>query len=521
MIRCPSCGQRFKVAEDLRDRMVECGGCEHRFRINDTVIVRGRKFYPGERRDPSLSRFHRMPLAADAVAMNIESVRYAEPPDPTTFEPVGPQRIIAGMIGVALMIFMGLLLVFGASRSGLLEGVTTQNRLIMAGFTALLGSALLIHANPHTRIKAVLASLLMSGGLISLPLFFTAGSTPLGESVLLTPDILQESDVEDEEQSVLEELRVRIGTEPLEIERKRLGGDDAALTALGIWLRDMREQNRFLIRDYILRATGAAPESHYYPRGNGDFLMVVTGISLTIDELAEVCRALGAVAKIHPDLPVIEVRVNNQNFVEGPIDKLNDSGDPEFYDLNKRELESIDLERVAKAVKRLAAAEPKIYRDDITRKLTQWLKSPGVDFKGDICSALMVWAEDLGPVAEIALAEALDLHSRKREIPKTMISLIVKERNEGVLPLLDELWLADLNEWEELYGNMGEAAEGHVLQHFAESEGGQLRSLVRLLGHVGREKSLGVMQGALEGADPELKVLLEKSIEAVTKRIEP
>ena len=52
LIRCPSCGQRFKVGEDFRGRSVECGGCEHRFRIQDEVIVRGRKFYPGERSNP-------------------------------------------------------------------------------------------------------------------------------------------------------------------------------------------------------------------------------------------------------------------------------------------------------------------------------------------------------------------------------------------------------------------------------------------------------------------------------------
>ena len=58
LIRCPTCGQRFKVGEDLRERTVECGGCESRFRINDEVIVRGRKFYPGERKDPGFNRFH-------------------------------------------------------------------------------------------------------------------------------------------------------------------------------------------------------------------------------------------------------------------------------------------------------------------------------------------------------------------------------------------------------------------------------------------------------------------------------
>ena len=63
-IRCPNCGQRFKVSEDLRGKLVECGSCEQRFRVNDEVILRSRKFYPGEsKRDVSLDRFARAPLA--------------------------------------------------------------------------------------------------------------------------------------------------------------------------------------------------------------------------------------------------------------------------------------------------------------------------------------------------------------------------------------------------------------------------------------------------------------------------
>ncbi len=115
LIRCPSCGQRFKVGEDLRGRTVECGGCEHRFRINDEVIVRGKKFYPGERKDSKLNRFQRVPLAMAPEAGGLTPIRYAEAPDPTAFEPASPQRVIAGVIGVVGMVFMALLLMFGAT----------------------------------------------------------------------------------------------------------------------------------------------------------------------------------------------------------------------------------------------------------------------------------------------------------------------------------------------------------------------------------------------------------------------
>ena len=134
LIRCPTCGQRFKVGDALRGRTVECGGCEHRFKINDEVIVRGQKFYPGERREPSLSRFQRVPLAIAPDFSGIATMRYTEPPDATEFEPVAPQRIIAGAAGVCMMVLVALLLVFGAGRGSALDGMTTDKRLLMAGF---------------------------------------------------------------------------------------------------------------------------------------------------------------------------------------------------------------------------------------------------------------------------------------------------------------------------------------------------------------------------------------------------
>ena len=179
LIRCPSCGQRFKVGDDLRGRTVECGGCEHRFRINDEVIVKGKKFYPGERKNPTLNRFQRVPLAVSQPVGGPQTVRYMEPPELTSFEPVAPQRIIAGVAGVAAMVLVALLLMFGGSSGGLLDGMTTQNRLLMAGFTGLLGMVMLVYANPRARGKAIGVGLLLSAGLLALPFIFTVGSVPL------------------------------------------------------------------------------------------------------------------------------------------------------------------------------------------------------------------------------------------------------------------------------------------------------------------------------------------------------
>ena len=520
LIRCPMCSQRFKVGEDLRGLTVECGGCEHRFRINDEVIVRGKKFYPGERRDPKLNSFQRVPLVMSTEIHGMASMRYAEAPAPTAFEPVAPQRIIAGALGMAGMVLMALLLMFGASRGGTLDGMTTQNRLLMAGFAGLLGTALLVYANPRARIKAGAMGVLVSGTLLALPWFFTVGSVPFTQVVVETAAPVKIPATASSASDRIAELRNQIGTAPLVSENERLVRDGSTKHAVGLWLRGLSEQNRLVVRDYVMRVTGADPQSHYYSRGGGDFLMVVTGIDQSLDAMAKIAAVLGSLENVYPEIAVVEVRVNNENLAMGAaIEKLTDKEDPAFFDLNKKELESIDLERVLHAVQRLSGVEPKLYRSDITRRLISLLGSSGVEFKGDICRALAVWSEQPGPAGEAALKEVQDLLARKREVPPDMIALIVKEKNPAVIPVLDALWIENPPRWEVLYGDIGAAAESTLLRSFANTEGMARQSAVRLLGRVGGADSLPVLAVAAAGGNPEMKVLLEKAAASIRSRL--
>lgn len=526
LIRCPSCGQRFKVGEDLRSRTVECGACEHRFRINDDVIVRGKKFYPGERQDARLERFHRVPLAMASPVIGMQTVRYNEPPDPADYEPASPQRIIAGIIGVCLMVIMALLFMFGARRGAMLDGMITSNRLLMAGFTGLLGTVLLVYANRRGRGKALAFGVLSSAGLIVLPLVFTAGSVPLGsEPPPVTdstgkeaePDAARDASNPGESEEI-SALRKSIGTEPLEEENQRLQLAGSTHRAIGLWLRDMRGENRYLIKDYIVRVANADPESHYFPRGRGDFLLRVTGIGISIDELAKLAAPLGTVERVYPEIDVIEVKVNNDNFIEGPIEKLNNRDSPQFYDLNKRELDSIDLTRVEKAVKRLAEAEPKLYRSDITRSLNQLLGTPQVNFKGDICRALVAWSETPGPASDAALREIKKMMSHGVAVPMEMVELVLHEKNAGLLPVIHDLWEQNPRQWESLYGEVGGQAEQVLLRRFPTAEGSQRHSIVRLLGKIGSPASLPMLESSIAQADSELRVLLEKAAHSIRER---
>ncbi|MEO5913588.1 MAG: hypothetical protein ABIS50_05115 [Luteolibacter sp.] len=522
LIRCPSCGQRFKVGEDLRERTVECGGCEHRFRINDEVIVRSRKVYPGERHNSGLNRFQRVPLAGGEKMIGMEPVRYGGVPDPALLEPVSPLRIITGIAGATGIVLMALVLMFGNSRGGILDGMEMGNRLVMGGFAAVMGILMLGYANPKAKVKAMSVGLLMSAGMMAIPFFFDTGSQDLSKRNGKTAETVEPSTTsevsESSDEKMLSALRNRIGTGPLDTEIERLAKEGSSKRAVGLWLRGMSDPNRFLVRDYILRVTDADPSSHFYPRDGGDFLMVVTGITCTLQELSGYAAMLGQTEKIYPELSVIEVRVRNENFVEGSMDKLSDKNDPAFYDLNKRELESIDLKRVERAVQRLSEAEPKIYRTDIARKLIDLLGEDGVTFKAPVCRALTVWSEQPGLAGEAALVEVKKRMATKQEIPKEMVALIVKEKNTAVVPILNELWLKNPMIWESIYGDVGPAAEASVVRSLPETEGTVRYSAVRILGRVGGTDSLPVLKAVGAATDPELKVLVEQASKSILAR---
>jgi hypothetical protein len=282
----------------------------------------------------------------------------------------------------------------------------------------------------------------------------------------------------------------------------------------------LSESNRFLVRDYLLRVTGADASSHAYPRSGGDYLLVLTGIDRPLREIGELSLPLGHLENIYPELSIIEVKVGTDIFVEGSLEKLTDKSDPAFYELNKRELESIDLERAKRAVQRLAEAEPAIYRTDISRKLISMLEDDSVDFKVPVCKALSVWSEQPGPAGEAALKVVNQLVATGKPVPPEIVELVVKERNPAVIPVLDALWSKTPMAWESLYGDMGQAIEQTVLQRFPETQGNIRHSAVRLLGRVGGTDSLPVLAAEVQGADSELRVLLDQAQKSIRARLD-
>jgi len=521
LIRCPACGQRFNVEQDLRGRVVECGECDERFEITESVIVKGRKFYPGERRDPLLDHVYRVDRPIPPVNDFEMTHAYAAQATPSVDEANSPLRVIMGLAGIFGVIITALILVLGADRGGVLDGMTTDKRLLVAAFAGLFGSVLLVISNPKKRIIALLASTAMAVGMLALPLIFTGGSIPLGvDSTFKYVDKNPEFVPEPRQTTEEPELRELIGTAPLVAEIERLDSTGSDLKAVGLWLKNLKVRNCLLVRDYILRETNADLQSHYYPRDNGDFLMVVTGIKESADELAIIAAALGKVENVFSDLSVVQVMVDNDKFLAGPIEQLSNPDDPDFYLLNKIELESIDPDRVEASVKRLADVEPKLFRKDITERLIRLLGNKWILFKSDICRALLVWSDEPGPAGEVALKEIDRLIGQNLDVPEEMIALSIKQKTTGTAAVVHKLWLKAPVIWERYYIDLGEDAETSILAFLEETEGSGRQSAIRILGATGGVKSLDLMKKISETTtETETKILIRNAIRSISERI--
>lgn len=523
-IRCPGCGQRFKVGVELRDRMVECGTCEHRFRVNDEVILRTKKFYPGENRKRSLDGFSRVPKTMVSAQATFQTVQYSEEPvKAAVIEPASPLRLVLGFGAVAVIVMVALMLIFGGSPGGVLYGTVVSKRLMLAGFTAVLAGALLIAANPGARGKAVMGALAAAVGLFSLPFVFTQGNKPVASvtdgALPARPVVVKAAADELTESEEMVALKQEIGYDPLarEIARFKSSPGSAGRGAAGIWLRGLQEYHRLQIKDYIIRNSGADPSSHMYPRPP-DYLMVVSGVTEDLAELARLCERFGEVRRIIEPLRVVEVKVDNSRFVEGPQDKLSNPADPAFYELNRRELESIDLERARRTVVRLAAAEPKLYRKDIARRMQQLIREGDLALRDETAKALLVWSEPGDGSEEVVRAAVKEIDEGGHDVPESLVKFLVVRGDLAIIPVIDGLWSRDFTRWEDLYGAMGPAIEDSVIARYPKASVTLRMSAARLLGRVGTAKSVPVLEQSREESTPEVRVLIDRALAAIQAR---
>lgn len=496
--------------------MVECGACEHRFRVDDDSLVKQKKFYPGERRDPHLVQYARKPHTEFAAPSHMHTAEYAVAPPAERFEPVSFGKVLVGIVGVAMMILTALVLILAGSKGAMLDGVTTDRRMIIAGFAAIVGTIMIIYANPRVRVKAAIFAIMGALALVLVPMYFKEGAQPISRSATSSEETAAPTVPVSSVQEKRDQLKAEVGYGPMENALAEAGSKNQVI---GIWMKGLQESNSEIVLRYLMRMSGAGESSHLYPRTPRHYLLVLIDPQVTFEEMVNQCGRMGEVDHTDTELQIISVLVDNKRFAERPMNKLTDRTDGAFYQFNLMEMEGMDIRRINEALVRIALAAPVQSRDDMIKRMMDLLPMADKEMLTNLSKALLVWSDgkDGSPAAAMKAAQAY--FDKYGSLPIETVQFLTKWQVAAVYPILDKQWTQAHVEWEETYTKSGAPAEEFIIKHLSEGENSQRMSAARICARVGTQKSIDALEAAMKiNADLELQTSFRNAIEAIQKR---
>lgn len=518
-IRCPSCGQNFRVKSEVRGKMVECGACEARFRVDDKAILRTRKFYPGERKTASLEQFSRIPHANLTLPERIQTAQYAPVTAQSIVQPTSIARVTLGFCGAAILCIALLLLIAGARHGGALDGITTENRVLLGCFASAIGCTLLIIANPMARLRAAIFSLMGAALVIGAPFYYHEASEPIVSKTSTNPsDYAKPAPVvNNDRKKILEDLRYAVGYSPMEQAIIKSGVDTRIQ---GLWLKGISESNTTVVREYLLRISGASAESHIYPRLSGNYLFVLIDSQVSLEDLAQHCKRIGKVEQTVPELNLVEVLTENGRFSERTLDMLSDRSSPQFYRNNLLELDALDLKRINAALLRLSTAQPNQLRADILAKILSLLPEADYELLENISKVLQVWT-DSSSTAPLAVATfAQSFFEKNAMLPRDTVRYLLTWKQQNVYPILHELWKKEHIKWEDLYMDADTAVQHHLIPELRDKNKQLQVSAARILARVGDQTAATALSEVLKNhPEPELQTIFQNAIESIEYRL--
>ncbi len=514
-IQCPECSQRFDVTEDFLGKTVECGSCDGRFKVSSNeVITEKKKFYPGEKRDSHLERFGRN--TPDNTEVRFKQAQYVQDVNPELLGPPRPRKTVAMVCGLLLMLMIIVVFLLAGGKEGPMRDMENLNRFILCGFTALVGSVLVIYGAANKRTKGVFLALISSLILLSLPILFPAN--PTQASVVELPDNKgkgkESSDSENGDQS-LEDYLFEIGYEPVEEKLRKHRKE----SVVGIFVRNAAPQLRRSIGAYLYESTGKKSRETSYDKVDDDMmgLLLFTDQTMTIDEIAALCTKFGRVEKISKDLRIIDVIVENSKLAKLDQYKVLDSSSLDYETQNLKALDSIDPKVKMDAVKRLAGSEPRARRDDITQKLIELLPRSNTELQLEIIRALKTWALP-GAGAEQPVFEAVKKIHKEGKVNKDAMEFLIKFEVDEAGELLLELWEKEPVAWDQTLISLGEGAQILLLPKLKEMDVAHIVSASAILGKIATEPAIPLIEEVMKEKEGQAKKSLQAAIDEIKRR---
>jgi len=516
-IQCPDCDQEFDVAEDYLGKEVECGSCDHLFTVNKEHEIKEKKrFYPGEKKDTGLSKFgDRAPVKPGEVAFVPAS--YQSDVNPDLVGPPRPRRTIAVACGILLMAAVIVVFLLGGGKEGPLRDIETPNRYVLCGFSALIGSILLIYGAARNRSIGVMLALVLSMILMFMPALFPGN--PISSFIKPIDAGLQlKEEVENETQpESMGDYLIRIGYDPIE-EALFIHPRESVV---GIFVRNADYSAQSKIAAYLYYATGGLSREVLFPRGDtGQSAMILlVEQKKSIQQIAALCERFGEVERMEEDLRLLEVYVNSATTSEPDPAKLNNMEDPDYEFLNLVVLKNFDPEGQMEAAKRLAKSKPKALRTDIAEQLIEMLPSSHADLQLAIIEALKVWALPDSEIRGALLDAAKKLHAEGRVSPVTM-ELLIGYKVDGCGAILMDLWNKDPARWSDYLLQLGAGAELVILPQINTMDVGRMVKASEILGDVGTKQSVDFLTKLMAESKMDAKKIksLQAAIDEIKKR---
>lgn len=518
-IRCPSCGQNFRVKSDVRGKMVECGACEARFRVDEKSILRSKKFYPGERKTAALEQFSRIPHSNLTLPERIQTAQYAPVTAQSIVQPTSIARVTVGFFGAVVLCMTLLLLIAGARHGGALDGITTENRVLLACFASAIGCTLLIVANPTARLRAAIFSLMAAALVIGTPFYFHDASEPIISKTSTNPlDYAKPAPVvNNDRKKILADLRYAVGYSPMEQAIIKSGVNTRIQ---GLWLKGINESNTTVVREYLLRISGASADSHIYPRLSGNYLFVLIDSQISLEDLAQHCTRIGRVEQMVPELNLVEVVTENGRFSERTLDVLSDRSSPQFYRNNLLELDALDLKRINAALLRLSTAQPNQLRADILAKILSLLPEADYELLENISKVLQVWTDSNSTAPTAVATFSQTFYDKNAMLPRDTVRYLLTWKQQNVYAILHDLWMKEHIKWEDLYMDADATAQQRLIPLLRDKNKQLQISAARILARIGDQTAASALSEVLKNKpEPELETIFSNALDAVKYRL--
>lgn len=516
-IECPDCKKRFLVSPELMGKTAECSHCDAAFVVSQANVKPHPQRHKPLRGNKEFKSFTRStPDLVKNEAPSARSTAYHRQVDVSAVMPLGPIRVLSILAGVTIAGLVALTFILGSSELGMFNDVGGTQRWVLAGFTALISTLLLVYG--FRKYKAVGYPLIFVTviGLFSLPLIYPERA----------PDKAVDS------QPKMSQLEDKISArQALDLYKRELGyatvqhkidssAEPESLVAIA--LKGVKPVHLDLIKAYLSQSLNSDQRPNEYKgrriAGVDTTLLIYQRVTMPVEEFAQLMEKFSLDTKIRPELQLIEVAVDVNSLAVSDRAEMLDESKEGFYAANLAELKSIDQSRQLLAIQRLGKSQALRLRADIEQQLLELLQKPNYPHRAEVIQALVNWDTDSKLASAIIASQAIELIADNKEVPLSTLNYCVKHDFENSNAILIYAWKRERVVHEQTLIAVGSRAEDALLPELENLEPILLESAGNVLRNVGTEKSLPALLTLHESSTGAVKKSLKAAIDEISSR---